>query len=61
VRVFELSKKVGVPSKDLVHELKKMGAKGIKNHMSTLEDKYVEAITNKHSKKPSQAAAPPNA
>jgi translation initiation factor IF-2 len=59
--VFELSKKVGVPSKDLVHELQKMGAKGIKNHMSTLEDKHVETITNKYLKKPSQAAAPPKA
>jgi len=54
--VFELSKKVGVPSKELVHELQKMGAKGVKNHMSTLEDKYVDAITNKYLKKSSQAA-----
>jgi translation initiation factor IF-2 len=61
VRVFELSKKVGVPSKDLVHELQKMGAKGVKNHMSTLEDKYVTTITNKYLKKPAQAAAVPTA
>jgi translation initiation factor IF-2 len=59
VRVFELSKKVGIPSKDLVHELQKMGAKGVKNHMSTLEEKYVEAITNKYVKKSSQAAILP--
>ena len=61
MRVFELSKKVGVPSKDLVHELQKMGAKGVKNHMSTLEDKYVTAITNKYLKKPTQAATAPAA
>lgn len=61
MRVFELSKKVGVPSKELVHELQKMGTKGVKNHMSTLEDKYVEAITNKYLKKPSQAAGSPQA
>jgi hypothetical protein len=32
-----------------------MGAKGVKNHMSALEDKYVAAITNKYVKMPAQA------
>lgn len=43
MRVFELAKKIGVTSKELIPELNKLGAK-VKNHMVALEDKYVQLI-----------------
>jgi translation initiation factor IF-2 len=43
VRVHELSKELGIQSKDLMMVLNDMGA-NVKNHMSTVEDDYVVKI-----------------
>jgi len=43
MRVYELSKELGIQSKDLVIILNEMGA-NVKNHMSTLEDEYVAKV-----------------
>lgn len=43
MRVFELAKKIGITSKELISELNKVGAK-VKNHMVALEDRYVQVI-----------------
>ena len=43
VRVYELAKELGMESKDVIRRLGKMGA-DVKNHMSTVEDKYVEML-----------------
>lgn len=41
VRVHELSKELGISSKQLLHFLNDLGA-NVRNHMSTIEDKFVE-------------------
>jgi translation initiation factor IF-2 len=41
VRVHELSKELGKSPKELMHYLNELGA-NVRNHMSTIEDKYVE-------------------
>lgn len=41
VRVHELSKELGKSPKELMHFLNELGA-NVRNHMSTIEDKYVE-------------------
>jgi translation initiation factor IF-2 len=46
MRVFELAKQIGMTSKQLQQELAKMGIK-VKNHMSTLEEANIQAITRK--------------
>ncbi|MDI6602442.1 MAG: translation initiation factor IF-2 [Thermoanaerobacteraceae bacterium] len=43
IRVYELSKELGIPSKDLISQLSELGV-DVKNHMSTLEDAEVEMI-----------------
>jgi translation initiation factor IF-2 len=50
IRVHELAKQMGIPSKQLVDILQGMGL-NIKNHMSTLEDNQVNWVK----KKPKQA------
>lgn len=41
VRVHELSKELGISPKELLHFLNDLGA-NVRNHMSTVEDKFVE-------------------
>lgn len=43
IRVHELSKELGIQSKDLIRILNELGA-GVKNHMSTVDDQYLEQI-----------------
>ncbi|NLM37055.1 MAG: hypothetical protein GX202_02885, partial [Firmicutes bacterium] len=43
MRVYELSKELGIQSKDLMIILNEMGA-GVKNHMSTVEEEYIEKV-----------------
>lgn len=43
IRVHELSKELGIQSKDLMIILNDMGA-NVKNHMSTVEDEYITQI-----------------
>lgn len=43
LRVHELSKELGIRSKDLIRILNEMGA-GVKNHMSTVEEKYLNQV-----------------
>ncbi|NLY92252.1 MAG: translation initiation factor IF-2 [Firmicutes bacterium] len=43
MRVYELSKELGIQSKDLLIILNEMGARA-KNHMSTVEDEYVAKV-----------------
>ena len=43
MRVYELSKELGIQSKDLLIILNEMGA-NVKNHMSTLDDEYVTKV-----------------
>lgn len=40
IRVHELSKELGIKSKDLIRILNEMGA-GVKNHMSTIKEEYL--------------------
>lgn len=47
MRVFELAKKVGVTSKELISELNKLGAT-VKNHMIALDDNYVHLILKRY-------------
>jgi translation initiation factor IF-2 len=46
MRVFELAKQLGVPSKDLMNDLKTLGVT-VSNHMAALEDEVVTQIMNK--------------
>ena len=62
IRVYELSKELGIQSKDLLIILNEMGA-NVKNHMSTLEDEYVAKVrasfnTGGGTKKKGSAPAP---
>lgn len=43
MRVYELSKELGIQSKDLIVILNQMGA-GVKNHMSTVDDEYLTQV-----------------
>ncbi|HHW11640.1 MAG TPA: translation initiation factor IF-2 [Firmicutes bacterium] len=43
MRVYELSKELGIQSKDLLIILNEMGA-GVKNHMSTVEEEYIAKV-----------------
>ncbi len=45
MRVYELSKELGIPSKNLINQLSELGI-NVKNHMSTLEDTEVEMLKN---------------
>ena len=49
MRVFELAKKIGMPTKELMLLLKKMGIKA-SNHMSALEEGDVQAVLKKKDK-----------
>jgi translation initiation factor IF-2 len=46
MRVFELAKQLGVPSKDLMNDLKTLGVT-VSNHMAALEDQVVTQLVNK--------------
>ncbi|HET6369735.1 MAG TPA: translation initiation factor IF-2 N-terminal domain-containing protein, partial [Nitrospiria bacterium] len=50
MRVFEIAKKIGMSSKELMAVLAKMGVE-VKNHMSTLDDADVRALTDRYLKK----------
>ncbi|MBQ4092010.1 MAG: translation initiation factor IF-2, partial [Firmicutes bacterium] len=43
IRVYELAKELEMESKDVIRRLGKMGAE-VKNHMSTVDDKYVQML-----------------
>jgi translation initiation factor IF-2 len=43
VRVYELARTLGVPSKDLIYELKKQGV-DLKSHMSTIDEETAELV-----------------
>ncbi|HMM05749.1 MAG TPA: translation initiation factor IF-2 [Clostridiales bacterium] len=43
IRVYELAKELGMESKDVIRRLGKMGA-DVKNHMSTVEDKFADML-----------------
>ncbi|MEK6693853.1 MAG: translation initiation factor IF-2 N-terminal domain-containing protein, partial [Nitrospirota bacterium] len=59
MRVFELAKQLGVPSKDLMKDLKGMGV-SVSTHMAVLEDETVAKILAKSSAKTKkQPEAPP--
>src|SRR5712692_11888392 len=59
MRVFELAKQLGVPSKDLMKDLKGLGVSA-STHMAVLEDETVAKILAKTTTKTKkQAAAPP--
>lgn len=62
VRVYELARTLGVPSKELMHELKKQGIE-LKSHMSSVDEETAElvvALLKVSSASPaSWAAAPP--
>ena len=55
MRVFELAKQLGKPSKELVLQLSKMGHTGL-SHMSSIDEATVQQILQK---KPSTTPAPP--
>ena len=69
MRVFELAKKIGVPTKEMMALLKRMGIKA-SNHMSALEESDIQAVMKGMEKpafakasskgtKSAKAAAPP--
>ncbi len=43
VRIYELARTLGVPSKELIHELKKQGIE-LKSHMSSIDDETAELV-----------------
>ncbi len=58
MRVFELAKQLGVPSKDLMKDLKGLGV-SVSTHMAVLEDETVAKIlakTTAKAKKPAEAS-----
>lgn len=55
MRVFELAKKIGIPTKEMMALLKRMGIKA-SNHMSALEESDIQAVM-KGMEKPSVAKA----
>ncbi|NLY88055.1 MAG: translation initiation factor IF-2 [Firmicutes bacterium] len=63
IRVHELSKELGIQSKDLIRILNELGA-GVKNHMSTVDEEYLEQIRRsfntgvKKKRKPAQEEKP---
>jgi translation initiation factor IF-2 len=54
VRVYELARTLGVPSKDLIHELKKQGV-DLKSHMSSIDEETAELVLALY--KPAPASA----
>ena len=48
MRVYELSKELGIQSKDLIIILNQMGA-GVKNHMSTVDEEYITQVRSSFS------------
>ncbi len=49
MRVFELAKKIGMPTKELLNLLRKLDIK-VSNHMSTLEESEVQTVMKKKDK-----------
>ena len=43
VRVYELARQVGIPSKEMVAKLKEVGV-DVKNHMTTLDEETAELV-----------------
>lgn len=63
IRIYELSKKIDVPSKIIIEKLSKLGIK-VKTHSSGVEPEVAEKIENlfrKEAKKPLKFKAPPKA
>ncbi len=63
IRIYELSKKIGVPNKTILAELLKLGVK-VKTHSSSVEPKIakkIEDLFRKSIKEPSKIKAPPKA
>ncbi len=57
MRVFELAKKIGVTSKEIISVLDKMGIP-VKNHMSTVEDREARAVLDRFIRKEVAEVAP---
>jgi translation initiation factor IF-2 len=57
MRVFELAKQLGVPSKDLMKDLKNLGVT-VATHMAVLEDETVAKILAKAAPKAKKQAGP---
>ncbi|HZR47541.1 MAG TPA: translation initiation factor IF-2 N-terminal domain-containing protein, partial [Candidatus Manganitrophaceae bacterium] len=56
MRVFELAKKIGMPTKELLNLLKKMDIK-VNNHMTALEESDVQLVMKKKDRLPSKVAS----
>src|SRR3569832_230323 len=56
MRVFELAKKIGMPTKELLNLLKKMDIK-VSNHMTTLEESDVQMVMKKKDRLPAKVAS----
>ncbi len=56
MRVFELAKKIGMPTKELLNLLRKLEIK-VSNHMSTLEESEVQTVMKKKDKPPVKVAS----
>lgn len=59
IRVYELAKKLGLSSKELVAILKDLDIQNIKNHMSSVDDETAEMVTDLLTKKDEKKAQEP--
>jgi translation initiation factor IF-2 len=58
VRIYELARTLGIPSKELVHELKKQGI-DVKSHMSSVDEETAELVVAMFKAPPATAGAVP--
>jgi translation initiation factor IF-2 len=56
MRVFELAKKIGMPTKELLNLLKKMDIK-VSNHMTALEESDVQMVMKRKDRPPTKVAS----
>ena len=49
IRVHELAKEIGIPSKEMVDILQNLGM-NVKNHMSTMEDTQAKWVKKRYQK-----------
>jgi translation initiation factor IF-2 len=58
VRVYELARTLGIPSKELIHELRKQGV-DLKSHMSSIDEETAELVLALYKPAPASAAEAP--
>jgi translation initiation factor IF-2 len=58
VRVYELARTLGIPSKELIHELRKQGV-DLKSHMSSIDEETAELVLALYKPVPASAAEAP--